>query len=446
MEKIGRYQVIEELGKGATAVVYLARDPSSANREVAIKLVKFGQGNQALSRRLKKLFQTEFDIGQRLDHPNIVHIYDAAIEKDFAYIVMEYIKGLPLDHFCAIDKLLPLHRAIGIVFKCCLALDYAYRQGVIHRDIKPANILIDDSDNPKITDFGLSLNLMKPTGTESTFIMGVGSPAYMSPEQIKAYPLNQMTDIYSLGTVLFQLLTGRLPFRATNVGALVYKIINMEPPNASSLNPRLPPALDKIIRKALEKDLFNRYKNGAEFAKDLSSVRFQMVDDSDKAKDTKRFDELRKLKFFAEFEDIDLWEILRISKWVDYQAETTLFEEGSKSSQDFGILLSGEVELSIEGLSLARLGPGEIIGEMAYLGSKNTARTTTVTALQPVRFLYINSAALALSSEEVLERMNKGLIGQILSRLDEANKKLAKYGKPAVGAKRSGNPDDWKLV
>ena len=184
IEKIGRYEIIRPLGKGATAVVYLARDPEDG-RQVAIKLVRFGQENAAMSRRLLKLFQTEDSVGRRLNHPNIVRIYDAVIEAEQAYIVMEFVDGQPLDQFCAIDKLLPMHRVIGIIFKCCLALDHAFRQGVVHRDIKPANILIDADDNPKITDFGLALNLQRDAGRDSTFIMGVGSPAYMSPEQIR---------------------------------------------------------------------------------------------------------------------------------------------------------------------------------------------------------------------------------------------------------------------
>ena len=165
-------------------------------------------------------------VSKRLDHPNIVRVFDAVVEDDFAYLAMEYIQGFNLEEHCRIDKLLPMHRVIGIIFKCCMALDSAYRQGIIHRDIKPANIMIAANDEPKIADFGLALNMNKDMDRDSTFIMGVGSPAYMSPEQIKGYPLNQKTDLYSLGVVMFQLLTGRLPFRASNQATLIYRIIN----------------------------------------------------------------------------------------------------------------------------------------------------------------------------------------------------------------------------
>ena len=435
LEKVGKYEVIRVLGKGATAVVYLARDPD-ADREVAVKLIKF-DGNIAMSRRLRKLFQTEDAIGRRLTHPNIVQLYDAVVEDDQAYIVMEFIEGTSLEQYCAINKLLPMHRAIGIIFKCCLALDYAFRQGVVHRDIKPANILLDKDDNPKITDFGLALNLNKDLNRDSTFIMGVGSPAYMSPEQIKNYPLNPKTDLYSLGVLLFQLLTGRLPFRANNQGALVYKIVNMETPSVCALNPNLPAGLDPILKKALEKDLYNRYRNGAEFAKDLSTVRYQMLEDDETQNDTSHFERLRKLEFFTEFEDIELWEVLRIAVWREVASKVMLIREGD-NNRIFGVIVDGFVEVSVEGKSLCRLGAGEIVGEMAYLHPSDSTRSATVVTLEPTLFLEINSAALDLSSDEVVERFRKTLMAKVIARLREANKALSKLSQSAVKGRSSG--------
>lgn len=444
MDKIGKYEILRTLGKGATAVVYLARDPDT-NRQVAVKLIRFGGDNAVMSRRLRKLFQIEGSIGRRLDHPNLVKIYDAQIENDQAYIVMECIEGKALDFYCPINRLLPMHRAIGIVFKCCLALDHAFRQGVVHRDIKPANILIDAEDNPKITDFGLALNLHKDMGKDSTFIMGVGSPAYMSPEQIKNYPLNQKTDLYSLGVVLFQLLTGRLPFRATNQGALVYKIVNMDPPSVCDLNPNLPRALDPILKKALEKDLYNRYRNGAEFAKDLSTVRYQIFDENDTQQDTAHFDLLRRLEFFHEFDDIELWEVLRISVWREVSDKVMLIREGD-NHRLFGIIIRGFAEVSIEGRALCRLGAGEVVGEMAYMHPTDTKRSASVVTLEPTLFLEINSAALDLASDELLERFRKTLQAQILTRLRAADKALARSGPPAVQGRSVASACDLELA
>ncbi len=435
-ERIGKYELIRILGKGATATVYLAHD-RELDRQVALKLIRFDEDSAAMSRRLRKLFQTEDAIGRRLDHPNIVRVYDAVIEDDRAYLVMEYVSGVPLEQYCAINRLLPMHRVIGIIFKCCLALDHAFRQGVVHRDIKPANILIEAGDNPKITDFGLALNLHKNMDRDSTFVMGVGSPAYMSPEQIKNYPLNQKTDLYSLGVLLFQLLTGRLPYRASNQGALVYKIINMDVPSVCALNPNLPEGLDPIIKKALEKDLYSRYRNGAEFAKDLSTVRYQILDEDSGQQDLSHFERLRALDFFSGFEDIELWEVLRISVWREVAEKVVLIREGD-NNRVFGIVVDGFVEVSTAGRSLCRLGGGEVIGEMAFLHPDNSVRHATVTTLEATLFLEVNGAALDLSSDEVRERFNKALTGKVLARMRAANMALAKLGQVAVQGRIAG--------
>lgn len=430
METIGKYRVIRELGKGATAKVYLCDDPDNA-RQVAVKVIQFGGDCAAVSRRMRKLFQNEGMVAKRLDHPNIVRIYDAVVEDEFAYLAMEYVDGFSLEQHCRIDRLLPMHRVIGIIFKCCMALDAAYRQGIIHRDIKPANIMVAANDEPKIADFGLALNMNKDMDRDSTFIMGVGSPAYMSPEQIKGYPLNQKTDLYSLGVVMFQLLTGRLPFRANNQATLVYKIVNADAPAVTSLNPNLPPALNAILKKALEKDLYSRYRNGAEMAKDLSTVRFQILEEDETAHDTSHFEQLRSLDFFTEFENIELWEVLRVSVWRTISPGVTLIREGDHNKL-FGIIVSGSVEVSIDGRVLCRLAAGEPVGEVAFLHPSSDLRLATVVTLEPVLFLEINAAALALSSEELLGRMRDALLARMIYRFREVNKLVAAYGQHAL--------------
>jgi CRP-like cAMP-binding protein/predicted Ser/Thr protein kinase len=444
MNNIGKYRIIRELGKGATAVVYLCHDPDT-DRQVAVKLVRFDQKNAAISRRMQKLFRTERAISERLDHPNIVRVYDTVVEEELAYMVMEYVEGVSLEAFCRIDHLQPLHRVVSIIFKCCMALDHAYRQGVIHRDIKPANILVDKDDNPKIADFGLAISINKDMDRDSTFVMGVGSPAYMSPEQIKAYPLNQKTDLYSLGVVLFQMLTGRLPFRAKNQATLVYKIMNMDPPAASHLNPDVPQKLDTILRKALEKDLYSRYSNGAEFAKELSTVRYRILGDNEEyvAQDQKHFEALRKLEFFLEFENVELWEILRSSAWREMGAQVALMKEGQEDKR-FGILVSGQVEVSLGGKALCRLGAGELIGEMAYLHPADNKRHATVVTLEPCRFLEISGPALALASEELQERMRNAMTARVLDRLRDVNRRLSEVV-TETAAKESASLGDTRL-
>jgi eukaryotic-like serine/threonine-protein kinase len=431
IEYIGKYHVIRELGRGATATVYLAEE-AGRSEPVAIKLVRFSGGADEAhwTRRLKKLFATEGAMAKKLDHPNIIRIHDTVFEEDQAYIVMEHVTGRELSNFCSFDKLLPLHRVVGIVFKCCLALDYAFKQGVIHRDIKPANILVDDEDNVKIMDFGLALNTAKKSESDSTFIMGVGSPAYMSPEQIKGYPLDQKTDLYSLGVVLFNLLTGRLPFRAANTAQLVYKIVNADPPMPSQINPNVPVSMDNIIRRALEKDLYSRYRNGAEMAQDLSAVRYQVVDDNWVALDTSRLDILKKLEFFRGFEELELWEVLRISTWREIPAEVLLMREGDEES-GFGIIVEGEVEVSMEDRVINRLGAGEVVGEMAYLSQDVPKRSASIVTLTPIVYLDINNSALALATEECFQRFQKKLVATAVKRLAVADHSLASHGEQA---------------
>ena len=435
METIGRYRVIRELGKGATATVYLCHDPD-ADRRVAVKVIRFGQDCAAMSRRMRKLFQNERMVSTRLDHPNIVRVFDAVVEEEFAYLAMEFVDGFSLEQHCRIDKLLPMHRVTGIIFKCCMALDAAYRQGIIHRDIKPANIMVAADDEAKIADFGLALNMNKDMDRDSTFIMGVGSPAYMSPEQIKGYPLNQKTDLYSLGVVMFQLLTGRLPFRANNQATLVYKIINTDAPPVTSLNPNLPEGLNAILRKALEKDLYSRYRNGAEMAKDISAVRYQMFEEDQTEQDTLRFEQLRRIQFFTEFENIELWEVLRVSVWRELAPNVALIREGSNSKL-FGIIISGAVEVSIGGKSLCRLAAGEPVGEVAFLHPSSDQRHASVVTLEPTLFLEVNAAALSLSSEELLERMRNALLERMIQRLRTVNKIAAALGEKALDPARS---------
>jgi len=441
-DRIGRFKILEKVGQGATATVYRAVSDDHPEG-VAIKHVRFGEGARRI-RRLKKLLKAEAEAARRLHHPNIIRIHEVVFEEEGAHVVMEYFSGKPLRRYCGFDRLLPLHRAMAIVFKCCMALDHAFRQGVVHRDIKPDNILVDAKDNVKITDFGLALNLNRKQGTDSTFIVGVGSPSYMSPEQIKNYPLNQKTDLYSLGVVLFHLLTGRLPFHAPNPAQLIYKIINADPPAASRLNPALPSEVDAVLFRAMEKDLYSRYRNGAEFAQDLSAIRYEIVDDRERPVDTQRFRKLQKLSFFAGFEDVEVWEALCISTWRQETGGVALFREGDADTR-FGVLVDGEVELSIDGRSVERVAPGQIFGEFAWLDERAARQMTTAVTVEPSAWLEINPAALALASEELRNKFRAGVGAQAARRCVAALQRLAGQGAPALRA-RVNMPLELQIV
>ena len=268
IEKIGKYQIIKELGKGATSAVYLAVDPF-ANRKVAVKVVQREVlGDKEHGKRFRKLFLTEASLAGKLSHPHIAAIFDAVADEEGSYIVMEYVEGGTLEQHTKLDNLLPINKIIEIIFKCCKALDYAHRHGVIHRDIKPANILLSKDTDIKISDFGAALT----TAAETTQVTGIGSPAYMSPEQVQEQQLTHQTDIFSLGVVMYQLLTGSLPFKATNNYSMVFQIINVDPPPPSIFRPEIPASVDQIVKKALQKRLETRYQTWEEFAQDLVRV------------------------------------------------------------------------------------------------------------------------------------------------------------------------------
>jgi len=247
--RIGKYPVVRELGRGATSRVYLGRDPF-ANRDVAIKVVRAeAEVDTETRRRFDRVFLNEAALVGRLVHPHIMQIFDADATDEHSYIVMEYIEGQTLEHYCDIARLLPVERVVEIAFKCSLALDFAHRHGVIHRDIKPANILISAANDIKISDFGAA----KLDSAEHTLLQGIGSPAYMSPEQVLEKELTQQTDIYSLGVVMFQMLTGRLPFVASNKASLLYQIVHIESVSPSVHRADLPRALDAVVMKAMAK-------------------------------------------------------------------------------------------------------------------------------------------------------------------------------------------------
>src|SRR5512132_1687267 len=235
--KIGKYDILSELGQGASAVVFLAED-SFNDRKVAVKVAKKDPGmGEEEAKRFEKLFLNEASLAGKLNHPNIVGVFDAVVEADLQYIVMEHVPGGSLKKFCTETNLLPLRQAVLVIFKICRALDYAFQNGVIHRDIKPANILLADRDDIKVSDFGTA----KISESEHTQIDGfLGSPAYMSPEQINEQGPSVQSDIYSCGVMMYELLTGKLPFRAENSVSMINKILNEDPVPIETLRPDLP--------------------------------------------------------------------------------------------------------------------------------------------------------------------------------------------------------------
>jgi serine/threonine protein kinase len=422
MEKIGKYQVVRKLGEGATSEVYLCRDPF-ANREVAIKVVFPDSLADDENRNLfKKLFITEASLAGKLAHPHIVQIYDAVVDEGISYVVMEYVDGSTLEPHCSANALMPLDRIVEIIFKCTRALDFANRAGVIHRDIKPANILLHGESDIKISDFGSALI----TTSMVTQVSGIGSPAYMSPQQIKEHPLTRQTDIYSLGVVMYQLLTGKLPFLASNNFSMMYQITNVEPPPPSSLRPEIPPAVDQIVKKAMQKELEQRYLEWDEFSNDLAAVisSEQAAQKKEDFADSEKFNILRGLPFFAKFGDAELWEVMRISRWEYCKPGKPLMFEG-QTGDFFCLLASGEVKVIKQGKLLNILNAGECFGEMAYISrADGSVRSADVVTLSDARVITIRNEDLDRASDICRHKFDRAFMAILVERLSLSNTRL----------------------
>ena len=267
---LGRYEILKPLGKGAMGVVYLGQDPR-INRMTAIKTFRFGDVfDEEDIAGLKVKFFREAESAGTLSHPNIVTIYDAGDEQDLAYIAMEYLEGETLERYTKKDALMPMLKVIAVVADIADALDYAHRKGIVHRDIKPANVMLLKSGVIKITDFGIA-RITATSQTQTGIVKG--TPYYMSPEQISGRKVDGRSDIFSLGVMMFQLLTGRLPFKGENPAALMHQIMHVTHPNPKTLNPRILSPFVTVIDKALEKDREKRYPDAGRMKRHLSEIR-----------------------------------------------------------------------------------------------------------------------------------------------------------------------------
>jgi serine/threonine protein kinase len=417
MEKIGKYQTIRVIGRGATSAVYLAHDPFN-DREVAIKVVNpeiFS--DPQYGRRYQKLFLNEASLAGKLSHPHIVTIYDAVADDTGGYyIAMEYVPGGTLERYAQASDLLPVAKVVEIVFKCSRALDYAYRHGVIHRDLKPANILLAEDGGIKISDFGASLKMQADT----TQVSGIGSPAYMSPEQMRDGALTHQSDIFSLGVVLYQLVTGTLPFKGSNNYSVAYQVLHVDPPAPSVLRAELPPVLDQVVLRALAKEQAARYQTWDEFAQDLLATVHQLGPLPQDVPEMEKFDALKRLSFFAPFNDVELWEVVRFTKWSRHPESQELIREGD-AGRSFFVLAAGRVRIIREGNRLRSLEAGSCFGEMAYLAKTPLPRSATVIAEEPVTLIEIEPQALAQASEACRDAFNRAFLETLSERLAAAN-------------------------
>jgi len=269
ISRLGRYEVLGELGQGAMGIVYKAKDPL-IDRVVAIKTITLSLALDEKEEYEGRFYQ-EAKAAGRLNHPNIVTIYDVGKSGDVAYIAMEFLQGRELRDIMNDVGLLPVDQVLDIVAQVAQGLAYAHEHEIVHRDVKPSNIMVVHDGHVKITDFGIARMASSAVHTQTGMVLG--SPKYMSPEQVMGKTIDQRSDIFSLGVMLYEMLTGQAPFNGENVNAIMYQTLNAVPAPPNTLNPAVPEMANFIMAKALAKKLEDRYQNARDFAVDLRACR-----------------------------------------------------------------------------------------------------------------------------------------------------------------------------
>ena len=419
-ERVGKYQIKRELGKGTRSTVYLAYDEFYGS-DVAVKVYEDeGQSREARVPRVQ--FLSEAALAGKLVHPHIVTILDAVVDERFSYVAMEYVHGGNLYRFTSPERLLPVADVIEIAFKCCGALDYAYRQGVVHRDIKPANILVARGTDVKVADFGAAF----VRDAETTQKLRIGSPSYVAPEQIRDDPLTHQSDMYSLGVVLYELLVGRRPFYAGNMEELLAMVLGEDPVRPSVWRPELPEELDVVVQRMLCKYPEERYPDWAELALELARIgRLSVYDQA--IRDSEKFLALRPAALLTQLTDADLWELTRIGQWRRLPSQTVLLSEG-KSGDSLFLLARGEAKVTARGRLLNVLRAGECFGEMAYARDQTASRQATVETSTDALVVELTRSALDGLSIGCQLQLNRALLRALADRLELANVRLTPSG------------------
>lgn len=422
LKNLGKYEVREEINRGNMGTVYLGYDPYIDCR-VAVKVANIQALNDPeTGARHRKMFFNEAHAAGMLNHPNIINIYDVGIDGDDWFIVMEYVEGgHTLKPYCAPDSLLPVDKVVEIIFDCAKALDYAHRQGVVHRDIKPSNILFTPDQDVKIGDFSIAhIQTEDDSATQTTGMMG--SPRYMSPEQLREEQISSQTDLYSLGVVMYELLTGKPPFAADNFSKLVGRVLNEEPPSLSDHRADISVALNAIVQKALCKDTAGRYQTGLEFATHLAGLFDHLERPENDVSEQEKFAAVRQLAFFKGFTDVEIWEILRASSWQNYAQDYEIIVEGDMDDC-FYIIVEGEVEVIKNNLSICTLKQGECFGEIGYVAK--VKRTASIKSRTQTSLLQINPAVISQVSLNCEVRFLRVFLKTLVRRLSQASARIS---------------------
>lgn len=409
---IGKYQIINEVGRGSTGIVYLSHDPHY-NRDVAIKLYNADSGgDDERARMARKMFLSEAHMVGLLQHPSILPIYDAGEDQGHCYVVMEHVHGArTLGAYCRPDNLLHLADLVEIMYKCAKALHYAHARGVIHRDIKPSNIMLTQDRDVRIIDFGIAL----VADSEISRIEGIaGSPSYMSPEQVQSLDLTPGSDLYSLGAVFYELLTGVRPFRASNLAKLLHQIVYATAAPLHTHRDDIPEALEAIVARMMRKEPQERFANGNELAVALAKLHQSLRQQELRIDQYEQLAQLRRLSFFHDFSHGEIQELLRAGQWVDCDSGMEIVRQGEMDDR-FYVLVDGECVLMRDERRIGTLHAGQCFGESGYV--PGAQRAATIRANTDVTLLKVSASMLEQVSAACQLRFNREFLRALIGRL-----------------------------
>ena len=421
--KIGKYEIAGLLGKGASGLVYKGFDPF-VRRDVAVKIaLQLSEEPRHLNAGKDSPvsgFFTEARAAGMLNHPHVVALYDAGMEADLCYIVMEYVDGDTLLPWCRrAGPRMPIERVLDVMAKCARGLDYSHSKGVLHRDIKPSNIMITSEGVPKIMDFSIAeINERK---TEDG-MNAVGSPLYMSPEQVTRAPLGPTSDLYALGAVMYQMLTGETPFFSPHLPGLFAAIRNQPAATVASKRPEISRDVSNIVAKLLSKKPADRYQSGKDLASDLAREHERLRQSDAQAGRRENRDSLRGLSFFNAFTETEVDEVLSAAQLKTYATGKLILEEG-EIDNSFFILAMGHAIVKKGDKPIHVLGKGDCFGEIGLLG--NVKRSASVVAASQVLALKINASLLDNLATDSQLRFYKTFTQTLIYRLTVTSARLS---------------------
>ncbi|HQS58253.1 MAG: hypothetical protein B7Y56_04810 [Gallionellales bacterium 35-53-114] len=415
-----RFAMKQELGRGATGEVHLAYD-NYLQRDVALKLTRLTQfDHNDDGARNRRMWLNETRLAGKLKHPFIVQIIEAGTTEEFDYLVMEYVSGGTLKQHTTFDKLLSLDRVVDILFKVCNALDYAHKMGVLHRDIKPSNILLCADNSVKISDFGAAFL----TNSDLTQVDTVGTLPFMAPEHFRQSRPTMQSDVYAVGVMAYQLLTGMLPFTAKSSEELVYQKLQGEALPLENRRQDIPQLLRFAVHRAMHADKEMRYNAWKDFCDDLATAFPQKARLDEVRFDSSRFKILRNLAFFSGFTDTEVWEVVGICRWHEKAKGEKIVKEGDPSSSLY-FIVSGQALVSKQGAEVNRLGNGDCFGEIAYLDTARQVRLATVTTLTDLKLIEIDESALLQASNGFQACFAKAFLNLMVTRLGAAYQRMS---------------------